>query len=76
MCFRYKKNETVSIRLAQSNHLGSDGPHVFLQINVTKILEWFAPAMANYCRIFDVDCHPDDARDVVKGTPRLLVKQQ
>ena len=26
------------------------------QINITKVNEWFFPAMANYCRMFEIDC--------------------
>ena len=51
------KRELVSIlRLFDEDNFGgdvraSDGERV----NVTRILEWFAPAMENYCQMFDME---------------------
>ena len=51
------KRELVSIlRLFDEDNFGddvraSDGTRV----NVTRILEWFAPAMENYCEMFDME---------------------
>ena len=51
------KRELVSIlRLFDEENFGddvraSDGR----RINATRILDWFAPAMENYCEMFDME---------------------
>merc|ERR1712154_88336 len=30
------------------------------KVNITRILEWFAPAMENYCEMFDMERCPGD----------------